>query len=274
MQHIQCAAVAQKPPFPKVPAHNETAVKHSPPKKQRECSAFRRRAAYRRSSRKAAAARPPLSGRVRQDQAAAPAGNGARGGADQYGRRPDGRRPAGVGRRSRSGGGAGDDHAGLRKEIYRSSRGRGPESPCRLRAGENSFLAMAARRKPSSLISSALSRTLEVDFGRLGTGAESSRRPIFGRTAMGERVRQARVPRPLACPGRRSTRPCGGSGPSKAVSTSNLAHRRHRNCAIAVATRASVDPDAETRLPAVRDVIGASDGASAWTRRDFWQASC
>ena len=82
-------------------------------------------------------------------------------------------------------------------------------------------------------------------------------------------MRQARFRDPLACPGRRSTRPCGGSGHRRQCPTSHLAHAGIGNCAIAVATVLLVDPDAETRLPAVRDVIGRERRRQRLDRRDF-----
>ena len=147
------------------------------------------------------------------------------------------------------------------EKIYRSSRGEARVT-CRLRAGENSFLAWL----PQETIlfdSSALSRTLEVDLAA-SARALIVEATIFGRTAMGERVRQARFR------DRWRVRVDGRlvHAEDLAIEGSvdeHLAHAAIGNCAIAVATVLLVDPDAETRLPAVRDVIGASDGASAWT---------
>jgi len=147
------------------------------------------------------------------------------------------------------------------EKVYRSSSGEARVT-CRLRAGENGFLAWL----PQETIlydASALSRTLEVDLAA-SARALIVEATIFGRTAMGERVRQARFR------DRWRVRVDGRLVHAEDLAIEGgvdelLARAAIGNGAIAIATVLMVDRDAEARLPAVRDVIGPGDGASAWS---------
>jgi len=147
------------------------------------------------------------------------------------------------------------------EKIYRSSHGEARVT-CRLKAGENGFLAWL----PQETIlydASALSRSLEVDLAATAR-ALIVEATIFGRTAMGERVRQARFR------DRWRVRVDGRLVHAEDLAIEGgvdelLAHPAIGNGAIAIATVLLVDRDAEAKLAAVRDAIGSGDGASAWT---------
>lgn len=147
------------------------------------------------------------------------------------------------------------------EKVYRSPEGEARVT-CRLKAGENGFLAWL----PQETIlfdASALSRTLEVDLAA-SARALIVEATIFGRTAMGERVRQARFR------DRWRVRVDGRLVHAEDLAVEGgvdalLARAAIGNGAVAIATVLMVDRDAEAKLPAVRDMIGPGDGASAWT---------
>ena len=147
------------------------------------------------------------------------------------------------------------------EKVYRARSGRA-EVSARLSAAEGARIAWL----PQETIvydRSAFARRLDVD---LAEGAEALivEATIFGRLAMGERVRQAmfRDRWRVRQDGRLIHAEDFAIGPDLEAT---LGRRAVTGGAIAIATVLLVSPDAETLLPQVRDIIGEEGGASAWS---------
>jgi urease accessory protein len=147
------------------------------------------------------------------------------------------------------------------EKVYRARSGRA-EVSARLVAGEGARIAWL----PQETIvydRSAFARRLDVD---LAGGAEALivEATLFGRLAMGERVRSAlfgdrwRVRRN----GRLVHAEDFRIGPDLEAT---LGRAAVAGGAIAMATVLLVSPDAERLLPQVREIIGEEGGASAWS---------
>ena len=147
------------------------------------------------------------------------------------------------------------------EKIYRSSEGEARVT-CRLRAGSGGFLAWL----PQETIlfeGSALTRRLEIDLER-GARALIVEAAIFGRTAMGERVEQARFR------DRWRVRVDGRLVHAEDLALEGNVHQLMRqpasgNGAIAIASVLMVGEHADAMLPQVQALLGPRDGVSAWS---------
>ena len=146
------------------------------------------------------------------------------------------------------------------EKVYRTRSGRA-EVSASLSVAEGARIAWL----PQETIvydRSAFARRLDVDLAA-GAQALVVEATIFGRLAMGERVRQAMFRDRWRV--RQGGRLVHGEdfaiGPDLEAA---LARPAVTGGAIAIATVLLVSPDAETLLPQVREIIGGEGGASAW----------
>jgi urease accessory protein len=147
------------------------------------------------------------------------------------------------------------------EKVYRAGSGRA-EVSARLSAADGARIAWL----PQETIvfdRSAFARRLDVDLAG-DAQALVVEATIFGRLAMGERVRRAmfrdrwRVRRN----GRLIHAEDFAIGPDLEAT---LGRRAVTGGAIAIATVLLASPDAENLLPEVREIIGEDGGASAWS---------
>jgi urease accessory protein len=147
------------------------------------------------------------------------------------------------------------------EKVYRTRSGRA-EVSASLSAAEGARIAWL----PQETIvydRSAFARRLDVDLAEYAQ-ALVVEATIFGRLAMGERVRQAmfRDRWRVRQGGRLIHAEDFAVGPDLEAT---LARPAVTGGAIAIATVLLVSPDAETLLPQVREIIGGDGGASAWS---------
>lgn len=147
------------------------------------------------------------------------------------------------------------------EKIYRSSGGEALVT-CRLKVAEGGFLAWL----PQETIlfgGSALRRRLEIDL-EPGARALIVEAAIFGRTAMGESVTQARFR------DRWRLRVDGRLVHAEELALEGHVHELLQeaaggNGAVAMASILLVGENAAAMLPSVQALLGPQDGASAWT---------
>lgn len=147
------------------------------------------------------------------------------------------------------------------EKIYRTSEGEARVT-CRLKVGSGGFLAWL----PQETIlfdGAALTRRLEIDLDR-GARALIVEAAIFGRTAMGERVTQARF-----CD-RWRLRVDGQLVHAEELALEGnvlelLQQSAGGKGAIAIASVLLAGDHAAGMLPDVQVLLGPSDGASAWS---------